>query len=51
MTACFEPLGMENGTIPDNMISESTSLDGSHQGKNARLNGLNSWATNEGLGA
>ncbi|XP_077970679.1 uncharacterized protein LOC144425162 [Styela clava] len=48
---CIEPLGMEDGTITDNMISESSSTDGAHAGALGRLNGPASWATNEGEGA
>nr|XP_039250734.1 LOW QUALITY PROTEIN: macrophage mannose receptor 1-like [Styela clava] len=48
---CLEQLGMENGTISDSMISESSSIDSSHSGKNGRLNSARSWATNGGEGA
>lgn len=41
---------MENGTITDEMITESSSIDSSHNGRNARLNGDRGWATNDNNG-
>ncbi|XP_066019015.1 uncharacterized protein [Pocillopora verrucosa] len=35
---CFEPLGMEDGTITDDQVSSSTRLDDNHSPSKARLN-------------
>ena len=41
---------MENNTISDDRITQSSSTDSNHEGKNGRLNGPSSWETNEGIG-
>ncbi|XP_076807104.1 uncharacterized protein LOC143450437 isoform X3 [Clavelina lepadiformis] len=48
---CYSQLGVENGTVSDSQITESSSIDGNHRGNSGRLNGDRSWATNEGVGA
>jgi len=48
---CFVQLGMEDNTISNDRITQSSSTDSNHEGKNGRLNGPSSWATNEGIGA